>query len=69
MDVVAVELLTAAGALDRGGRDSDGLGPAAGSLARAREAREESRWDSICYGRRQVSVWTRLLGSTAMAKS
>ena len=43
-----------------------------GTLALALEALEGGsgpRWASICYGSRQVSLWTRLLGSTAMAKS
>ena len=43
-----------------------------GTFALALEALEGGsgpKWASICYGSRQVSLWTRLLGSTAMAKS
>ena len=66
--VVVVAVVTAAG-VGGGSREPKGL---RGTLAldlRALLGPLGSRWASICYGRRQVSVLTRLLGSMAMAKS
>ena len=64
---MVVAVVTAAGV--GGSREPKGL---RGTLAldlRALLGPLGSRWASICYGRRQVSVLTRLLGSMAMAKS